>query len=165
MVRYQARGPRGPRDQRWPIPPLHADELRGLPLEAQLARGLEILGSLEALGPGFDIPLLRDLVLGWSSRATAAERYRVSTYPGKITLLRAGSVDPAALRELPPQRRQVFEDPTLGWGAVAAGGVEVHTVPGNHQTIIEAPHVETLAEILETCIARAERGILMVENN
>ncbi len=146
-----------------PAPVLHADELRGLPLEAQLARGLEILGSMEALGPGFDIPLLRGLALGWSSRATAGERYRVSTYPGRITLLRASSVDPAALRELPPQRRQIFEDPTLGWGAVAAGGVEVHTIPGNHQTIIEAPHVETLAEILGTCIARAERGPAKVE--
>lgn len=77
--------------------------------------------------------------------------------------MRASSVDPAALRELPPQRRQIFEDPTLGWGAVAAGGVEVHTIPGNHQTIIEAPHVETLAEILGTCIARAERGPAKVE--
>ena len=102
--------------------------------------------------------MLRDLALGWSSRATAAERYKVSTYPGRITLLRAGSVDPAALQELTPQRRRIFEDPTLGWGAVAAGGVEIHTVPGNHQTIIEAPNVETLAEVLGECIARAEGG-------
>jgi thioesterase domain-containing protein len=107
------------------------------------------------LGPGFDIPLLRDLTLGWSSRATAAERYRVSTYPGRITLLRASSVDQEALRESPPHRRRIFEDPTLGWGTIAAGGVEVHTVPGNHQTIVEAPQVEVLAEILEACIARA----------
>ncbi len=144
-------------------PALHAAELRGLPLELQLARGLEVLGSMEALGPGFDIPLLRDLTLGWSSRATAAERYRASTYPGRITLLRASSVDQAALWELPSQRRQIFEDPTLGWDTVAAGGVEVHTVPGNHQTIIGAPHVETLAEILGTCIARAERGAPAVQ--
>ncbi|HKH45402.1 MAG TPA: non-ribosomal peptide synthase/polyketide synthase [Thermoanaerobaculia bacterium] len=150
MVRHHA-GDRGT------TPALHADELRGLPLEAQLARGLEILGSMEALGPGFDIPLLRDLTLGWSSRATASERYKVFTYPGTITLFRASSVDPAALRELTPQRRQIFEDPTFGWGTVAAGGVEVHTVPGSHMTIIAAPHVETLAEILGTCIARAER--------
>jgi non-ribosomal peptide synthase protein (TIGR01720 family) len=150
MVRHQTRG-------QGTAPALHADELRGLPLEVQLARGLEILGSLEALGPGFDIPLLRGLALGWSSRATAAEHYRASTYPGRITLLRASSVDQAALRELPPRRRRIFEDPTLGWDTVATGGVEVHTVPGNHQTIVEAPNVETLAEVLGTCIARAER--------
>ena len=136
---------------------LDAEALRGLPLDAQLARGLEILGNTEALGPGFDIPLLRDLALGWSSRATAGERYRVATYPGRITLLRASSVDPAALREFTPQRRRIFEDPTLGWGTVATGGVEVHAVPGSHMTMIEAPHVESLAEVLGACIARAER--------
>ncbi len=137
---------------------LAADALRDLPLEAQLARGLAALGSREALGPGFDLPLLRDLALGWSSRATAVERYQVSTYPGRITLLRAESVDSAALRELPAARRQVFENPTLGWDRVAAGGVEVHPVPGNHQSIVEAPHVETLAEVLGACLARATDG-------
>jgi non-ribosomal peptide synthase protein (TIGR01720 family) len=138
---------------------LAADALRGLPLDAQLARGLEILGGTEALGPGFDLPLLRALALGWSSRATAVERYKALTYPGRITLLRAESVDPAALRELPLKRRPIFASPTLGWDAFAAGGVEVHAVPGNHQSIVEAPHVETLAEILRACIARAEQGV------
>ncbi len=137
---------------------LDAETLRGMPIDGQLALVLERLGSLDALGPGFDIPLLRGLALGWSARATAGERYRVSAYPGRITLLRANTVDPAVLQEASPQRRRIHEDPTLGWGAVAAGGVEVYTVPGTHQTIIEAPNVETLAEVLEACIERAERG-------
>jgi thioesterase domain-containing protein len=148
MLRHQARGEGRALD-------LDADALRGLSLDHQLARGLEILGGPEALGAGFDLPLLRDLALGWSSRATAVERYRASLYPGRITLLRAASVDRAALRELPPERRRIFDDPTLGWGDVAAGGVEVHAVPGNHQTILEAPHVEVLAEILAARIAGA----------
>jgi thioesterase domain-containing protein len=67
-------------------------------------------------------------------------------------------VDPAALRELTPQRWQIFEDPTLGWSPVAAGGVEVHAVPGSHMAILEAPHVETLAVILGACLARAGEG-------
>ena len=37
------------------------------------------------------------------------------------------------------------------------GGVEVHSVPGSHMTILEAPHVETLARILGERLARAER--------
>ena len=55
-----------------------------------------------------------------------------------------------------PERRQIFDDPTLGWGRVAVGGVEVHTVPGSHMTILEAPHVESLARILGECLARVE---------
>jgi amino acid adenylation domain-containing protein/non-ribosomal peptide synthase protein (TIGR01720 family) len=134
---------------------LDAEALRGLPLDLQLARGLAALGSVEALGPGFDIPLLRGLALGYSARATAVERFRASSYPGRITLLRAGRVDPDAFREVSPERRRVFADPTLGWGAVATGGVEVHTVSGTHQTLVEAPHVATLARVLAACIARA----------
>jgi thioesterase domain-containing protein len=41
-----------------------------------------------------------------------------------------------------------------------ADGVEVHKVPGSHQTIIEAANVETLAEVLGACITRAE-GVLV----
>ena len=114
----------------------------------------------EALGPGFDLPLLRNLALGYSARATAIERYRPSTYPGRITLLRAKSLDSEALRKSSPRQRRIFEDPTLGWGAVAADGVEIHSVPGSHQTIVEAPHVKTLAEILGGCIERAEANRL-----
>ncbi|HYN87102.1 MAG TPA: alpha/beta fold hydrolase, partial [Ardenticatenaceae bacterium] len=135
---------------------LDVDALRSLPLDDQLARGLEILGSTEALGAQLDVSLLRGLAMGWSSRATAYERYKVSPYPGRITLLRASSVDLVTLREVPAQRRQILVSPTLGWETVAAGGLEVHAVPGSHQTLIEAPHVETVAEILGACIARAE---------
>jgi amino acid adenylation domain-containing protein/non-ribosomal peptide synthase protein (TIGR01720 family)/FkbM family methyltransferase len=135
---------------------LDADALRGLSIDHQLERGLEVLGGMEALGPGFDIPMLRGLALGWSSRTTAVERYKISAYPGRIILLRARDIDLAFLRELSPERRRIFEDPTLGWGAVAAEGVEVHSVPGNHQTILEAPHVETLAGILRACIERED---------
>ncbi|HKV12645.1 MAG TPA: hypothetical protein VJ725_31155, partial [Thermoanaerobaculia bacterium] len=115
--------------------------------------------------PGLDLSMLRDLVLGWSVRATASERYRVSAYPGRVTLFRASLVDPAALRDLPREQRQIFEDPTLGWGAVAAEGVEVHPVPGSHMAILEAPHVETLARLLRDCITRAEEGAALPLDN
>jgi thioesterase domain-containing protein/acyl carrier protein len=138
-------------------PALDADALRGLPLDGQLAWALEILRSTEVLGPEIDVPLLRHFILGSSVRAAAAERYKVSTYPGRITLFRASSIDPADLRDMTPQNRQIFEAPALGWDTFAAGGVEIHTVPGDHNTIVEAPNVETLAAVLATCIARTER--------
>src|SRR4029077_8750398 len=40
---------------------IDAAALRDLPLDDQLAQGLETLGGPEALGPGFDIPMLRAL--------------------------------------------------------------------------------------------------------
>jgi amino acid adenylation domain-containing protein len=139
--------------------PLELDEdaLRALPVDGQLAQALEVLRGLEALAAEIDLPVLRSLVLGYCSRETALERYRASIWPGRITLLRARDIDPASPRDIHPQRRQILDDPTLGWATVAAGGVEVHTVPGYHHTIIQGPDLETLAETLRTCIAGPAR--------
>jgi thioesterase domain-containing protein len=43
------------------------------------------------------------------------------------------------------QRLLSRHDPTLGWGSVAMGGVEVHTVPGIHEQILQEPAVRVLA--------------------
>src|SRR5436853_5848873 len=37
-------------------------------------------------------------------------------------------------------------DPTLGWGSVAAGGVEVISTPGDHFSLLRPPHVQALVE-------------------
>jgi amino acid adenylation domain-containing protein len=132
---------------------IDAEALRALALDDQLARALEILRGLGALAAEIDLPLLRSLVLGYCSRETALERYRAPLWPGRITLLRARDVDPASVREMTPRRRQILDDPTLGWATVAAGGVEVHAVPGYHHSILQGPNLETLAETLRACIA------------
>ncbi len=71
-------------------------------------------------------------------------RYVPRIYPGRVTLFRAEK------REL-----GLGSDPTLGWAALAAGGVEVHEVPGYHGAIIAEPRVRFLAEPLIACLARA----------
>ncbi len=42
-----------------------------------------------------------------------------------------------------------------GWRRLAAGGIEVHEVQGNHLNIIEEPHVGALAQKLNACLKRA----------
>jgi len=39
-----------------------------------------------------------------------------------------------------------------GWGRLAAGGIDVHIVPGNHFTMMREPFVEALAARLRACI-------------
>lgn len=67
--------------------------------------------------------------------------YEHKPYPGKITLLRTG------------RDSHSTSDADLGWGAWAAGGVEVHWIPGEHNTLIESPNVEAVGRILKECIA------------
>jgi len=73
----------------------------------------------------------------------ALERYTVHFYPGKITLVRAANV-----RDTVATHR----DSTLGWDAIAGGGLEIYDVPGGHSSIFEEPNVRTLAETLKAIL-------------
>jgi aspartate racemase len=58
------------------------------------------------------------------------------TYDGKLTVFR--------VRRQPLDR---IRDKELGWGKLAAGGVDVHYVSGTHGTpVLSEPHVQVLAE-------------------
>ncbi|MCA1601395.1 MAG: non-ribosomal peptide synthetase, partial [Acidobacteria bacterium] len=73
-----------------------------------------------------------------------AERdYVPQIYPGRITLFWASEAPVLA-----------HNDTRLGWGEVAAEGLEVHVVPGDHGTMRAEPHVEILAEKLTACLRR-----------
>ncbi len=75
----------------------------------------------------------------------AFRNYVPQVYPGKVTLFRG--------IERPTRS---YYDPLLGWGEVAAGGVEVVEVPGHHKTMILEPRVRFLAEKLSACLDRAQ---------
>jgi thioesterase domain-containing protein len=45
-----------------------------------------------------------------------------------------------------------IRDPQLGWGRLALGGVEMHTVAGDHLTSLQEPYVRELAEELKKCL-------------
>jgi thioesterase domain-containing protein/acyl carrier protein len=81
---------------------------------------------------------------GLAEFVAANRRYRVGTYPGRLTLLRG------------PHRSNLWlDDPELGWGAVASGGVEVLPISGGHLEILREPHVGVLAARLAECLDRA----------
>jgi hypothetical protein len=50
-------------------------------------------------------------------------------------------------------------DSMLGWAGVAAGGVDVYTVPGNHDTLLQDHQVQSLARILQKVIRDAEAAL------
>lgn len=50
------------------------------------------------------------------------------------------------------------KDLYLGWSGLAARGIEVHDVPGDHLTLIAEPEVRVLAEKLRECLLRASSG-------
>ena len=75
----------------------------------------------------------------------AAMRYRPSRYPGCVHLFRAMS------------QEEEF-DRTLGWEPFAGAGVEVHEVAGTHNSIMQKPNVQSLADQLTARLSLAQGG-------
>jgi thioesterase domain-containing protein len=75
----------------------------------------------------------------------ATQNYVLHRYPGPVTLFKAAQEHAAP-----------SSDPTLGWSRWTSGKMEVHVVPGNHASMVYKPHVEILAELMKTCLSRAQ---------
>lgn len=72
-------------------------------------------------------------------------RYRGGSYAGGVTLLRA--------------RQRMLWDylrPDLGWRDLAAAGVTIDCVPGDHESIRHEPHVAHLGRTVERSLSGAE---------
>jgi aspartate racemase len=77
----------------------------------------------------------------------ALRKYTAQVYPDRLTLFRA-------------RMQPLFSshNPDKGWGAIAAGGVEIKVVPGNHLSMLQEPHVQVLAEKLRACLDGYNQG-------
>lgn len=73
----------------------------------------------------------------------AALAYEPKPYAGKISQFMCSD-----------EPHRSYEDRRLAWSALAAGGLEIQIVPGNHRTMVEEPHVRVLAEQLQVCLDR-----------
>ncbi|HOC37691.1 MAG TPA: beta-ketoacyl synthase N-terminal-like domain-containing protein [Thermodesulfobacteriota bacterium] len=79
----------------------------------------------------------------WNHNDRAATVYRPESYPGTITHF------------IPCRAYSHHRGDHLGWGEIAAGGVEVHQMPIYPGGMLVEPFVGQLAEKLRGCIARA----------
>ncbi|GAX43384.1 amino acid adenylation domain-containing protein [Tolypothrix sp. NIES-4075] len=82
------------------------------------------------------------------ANALALSEYSFQVYPDKLTLLRTDdkSRDEAVGIEY---------DPQFGWGDLIVGGLDIHYVPGSHNSLLYEPHVQVVAEKLKVCLDKA----------
>ncbi|HSS77368.1 MAG TPA: beta-ketoacyl synthase N-terminal-like domain-containing protein [Thermoanaerobaculia bacterium] len=115
-----------------------ADELRRLGgLDEQLDRTLSE-SRRRGISIDLDLPRARRLYAVYKASSEAHQSYQPSPYPGRVTLFRAIDRPVAA----------VLPDPTLGWGALAQGGVDIVEILGRHETLVIEPSVGMVAERL-----------------
>lgn len=77
----------------------------------------------------------------------AMARYTPEAYIGRPMLFLCARES----RELVDRRRM--------WRKAASGGVEVHHVPGNHRGMMQAPHVQAVADVLRRRLAEIEASL------
>jgi thioesterase domain-containing protein len=71
--------------------------------------------------------------------------YVPRAYPHGLTLFTTDEVRDSRGRQ----------EPAMGWDKLAAGGVEIHEVPGRHLSLLKPPNVKVFASLLADCLARA----------
>ncbi len=118
--------------------------LAGMGLDDGLRRILHDARRAGIFSADIDLERILELYRLFENNLRAVRSHVPSTYPGRVTLLRSS-------------KRPSAGDLTLGWGLLAAGGVDVRTVPGDHFTMLREPHVRVLAERLKECLCNQIR--------
>ncbi|MBV9786752.1 MAG: non-ribosomal peptide synthetase, partial [Chloroflexi bacterium] len=115
---------------------LSADTLAAIAPEQGLQHVLDQARSSGILPPDIGEREISAYFEVFISSLRAMQAYQPQPYAGRVTLFRAGDrpLDEAG--------------ETLGWEALAADGVNVQAIPGDHYTIVRQPQVATLANEL-----------------
>jgi thioesterase domain-containing protein len=124
------------------------ESLARLPKDELLGRVLEQAKSAGLVPPDVEASQARPFIELCKADFRATRNYVLHRYPGRITLFKPAQ-----------ELAQPSSDPTLGWSQWAAGGVEIHVVPGNHASMVYKPHVEVLAEDMRTCLSQAQSSV------
>jgi thioesterase domain-containing protein len=119
---------------------LSYEELHHLQPDEQLAYLLDRLREAQVVPEDTDIFQLRRYIQVHEAHISCLRSYRPQPYAGRITLLRSegGAYDPSF------------------WTPFSAEPVEVHTVAGDHISMVVEPYVTTLAVQLQQCLDKAD---------
>ncbi|MCP4654011.1 MAG: amino acid adenylation domain-containing protein, partial [bacterium] len=126
--------------------PFSYDELRQLAPEEQVGFFVERLREIDFLPPSTGISQVRRLLRVYKTNIRASREFEPRPYDGRITVFRAaeGLADDAA------ESRTT----DLGWDGLSSAPVEVHTVPGDHVTMLARENLPVLAERLQACLEK-----------
>jgi amino acid adenylation domain-containing protein len=120
-----------------------AEELQGLSLPEQLRCGVTAARAAGAVGEdGFDCAEALRRLRVLHANIAALYSYQPRPYAGVALFFRAAERPPGEPR-----------NPEVPWIELAAGGCEVHLVPGNHITMHEPPQVREMAGRLRRRLA------------
>jgi len=121
------------------------EHLRTLQPDEQIEYVVDWGHRTNALPPDFGFTQVRHLFNIYKSNVHAVRNYIPKVYPGQVTLFRAEE-------ELAKNPHRLLH----GWDKYAAGGVDVHVVPGSHFDMAYRPHVSVLCEQLNLTLEKLQ---------
>jgi thioesterase domain-containing protein len=117
-------------------------EFRSLEPGEQLARVRDLARQTGALSASSSAAELTALFETFRRNLGALVAFRPGLYEGPVDWFRAGATR--------------AQEPQEGWAGLAAGGLTVHPVPGDHHSILRPPHVDELAQRLRAAIEHSD---------
>jgi thioesterase domain-containing protein len=118
-------------------------------IEYVLKRAMEV----NLIPPDIDVAQALSFLKVTKVNNQAMLNYIPRSYPGVITLFKSDAPYPNGSAVINASPAATNRDAANGWDNVAAGGVQIIGVPGDHQSMIKSPHVETLAQLISECIS------------
>lgn len=133
--------------------PVNYGDLAALPEEAQMIYFYEKIAKLEVFGASMMAGFVRRFVDDFSQCHSILRDHHSAPCQAPLLLMRATEVS-EPYPGFPSMEVPLSDDPdpSYGWATLSAGGCEVRPVPGTHETLIFAPHVETLGAILRASL-------------
>jgi amino acid adenylation domain-containing protein len=131
--------------------PVTDEDLRPLAPDEQLRR---VVAEMERARLVFDDTLgyLRRQLEIFKSRVRVMHAYQPKSYEGRIIFFSASETNLDS--DVMPMALNPTLDPTRGFGKLAAGLLELHTVPGTHNQLARGAGAVVLAEMLRSRIDR-----------
>ena len=124
---------------------LSLERLRELSPEEQLAYFVDRARQADLVAmPGASAAGAQHVFDVFQANLQAVVDHVPRQYTGRVTLLKAAV-----------QSGDLCDDPLLGWGTHAAGGVELHVIPGDHVHMLAPPSVRSVAECLALALRKS----------
>ena len=123
---------------------LNLEELRSLEGDGLLTYMVSKAKQRNMIPEYFDLAQARHLLMIQRLNTQAGVNYKPQYFPGSITLFQASIID---------------VQPELGWDKLAQD-IETVLVPGDHYSMVDPPHVEILAQLIQESLERASQRYL-----
>jgi amino acid adenylation domain-containing protein/non-ribosomal peptide synthase protein (TIGR01720 family) len=109
---------------------------------------LEEARRVDALPPEVGLDQVRPLVAVVEAHRRASAAYAPEPFAGRLAVIRARDPSPAA-----PPAPPGNPDPSLGWGALARGGLRAAAAPGDHEHLLSEPFVGPVTDRVRRALA------------